>query len=322
MDCTVRSSDLVPISDARRLAWAVLSRAACGPSRALWQLVDELGVENAAAAVAAGDVPVAVDHRVLERGDPDLAARDLETLHRIGGRLLTPEDPEWPTQRLAQLATRANAHADCVAPLALWVLGSASLRGVSEDPTVAVVGSGAGSGYGDLVTTMFVEDFAARGWTICSGGTMGIASRAHRVALAAAASTVAVLACGIDRAYLQHNQDLVEQIATAGLLVTEYPPQTPISRSKARARARMVAAFADAVVAIEAGRGSLARQAVFWASRLDRAAYAVPGPVTSPESAGCHDLITMDAAQLVTTAADIPHPQYRNDRAGLPEAHV
>lgn len=318
MDAVVRSPDLVPISDARRLAWAVLSRAACGPSRALWQLVDELGVENAAAAVAAGDAPVVVDPKVLERGDPDLAARDLETLDRIGGRLLTPDDPEWPTQRLTPLHARTTGHADCVAPLALWVRGPASLHAVTEPPVVAFVGCGASSGYGNYVTTMFVEDFASRGWAICSGGTMGIASAAHRAALVSEVPTVAVLACGIDRAYLQHNQNLIEMIATTGLLVTEYPPQTPIRRSRARARARLVAAFADAVVAIEAPRGSLARQAVFWATRLDRAPYAVPGPVTSLESAGCHELIAMDAAELVTTAADIPHPQHWEARAGLP----
>ncbi|WP_029892901.1 hypothetical protein [Nocardia brasiliensis] len=92
-----------------------------GTSPGLWRLVDELGVEDAGAAVHAGDVPVAVAADVLAHGDRELAARDLETLTGLLDRLVTPENPEWPAARLSNLHSCPFTDADAdVAPLAHW----------------------------------------------------------------------------------------------------------------------------------------------------------------------------------------------------------
>ncbi|WP_433574846.1 DNA-processing protein DprA [Nocardia brasiliensis] len=314
METAVASPDLVPISDARRLAWAVLSRAACGPSHGLWRLVDELGVEDAAAAVEAGDVAVAVAADVLERGDRELAARDLQALIDSGGRLVTPEDQEWPAARLSTLHSCPFTDARAgVAPLALWVRGSASLSTIARAPVAAILGHRSATGYGDCVVNDFVENFAARGWAICSSAEQGAASRAHRTALACQAPTIAVLACGIDRVYLHRDQDLTERIAAGGLLVTEYPPHTPLRPTRANDAARLVAALSDIAVAVEAQVGDLTCRTVRWAGWLGAQTYAVPGPVTSAASTGCHELISTGRANLAADACSIAQPQHWAD---------
>ncbi|QBS44935.1 DNA-processing protein DprA [Nocardia sp. CS682] len=291
-------------ADARRRAWALLSRAASGPSRPIQALITQLGVEQAADAVVAGDVPVAVDRRVLERGSSfDAAARDLDRLHQLGGRLITPDDDEWPAYLLHMFRSTCD-DPEFVAPVGLWARGPVSLH-VATDRAIAVVGARASTEYGNHVATEVARDLAARGWAIVSGAAFGIDGVAHRAALAADAATIAVLACGVDRAYPTAHARLLEQIAESGLILSEYPLGMAPSRDQFLARNRLTVGLSDAVIAVEAGLRSGSINSVRWANRLHRPAFAMPGPVTSAASAGCHRVIADGRARLTTCADDV-----------------
>lgn len=189
-------------------------------------------------------------------------------------------------------------------PLVLWVRGPRSLLTASEQ-ALAVVGARCSTGYGERATAEIVGDLAGRGWTIVSGAAFGIDGTAHRAALAAGAPTVAVLACGVDRPYPAAHARLLAEIAETGLVVSEYPPGTTAHKHHFLARNRLIAALADGVLVVEAGLRSGARNTVKWARRLGRPALAVPGPITSVSSVGCHRMIRDGEAVLVGRAEEI-----------------
>jgi DNA processing protein len=175
----------------------------------------------------------------------------------------------------------------------------------SSEQALAVVGARCSSGYGELVTAQITGDLAARGWTIVSGAAFGIDGAAHRAALAAGAPTIAVLACGVDRPYPAGHARLLAQIAEVGLVLSEYPPGVTARKEHFLARNRLIAALSDGVLVVEAGLRSGARNTVKWARRLGRPALAVPGPVTSSTSVGCHRMIREGEALLVSRAEEV-----------------
>ncbi|WP_264991449.1 DNA-processing protein DprA, partial [Mycobacterium kiyosense] len=145
---------------------------------------------------------------------------------------------------------------------------------------------------------------AERDVAVVSGGAFGIDGAAHRATLAADGTTMAVLAGGIDVPYPAGHSSLLHRIGRTGLLVTEYPPGVRPARHRFLTRNRLVAAVAGAVVVVEAGLRSGAANTAAWARALGRVVAAVPGPVTSSASAGCHVLLR-DGAELVTRADDV-----------------
>lgn len=289
----------------RRLAWVYLSRVVAGPCAALSALIESVGVLEAARAVRECELPRSLRGPTEQRRGTDSAARDLEAIERLGGRVVTPDDPEWPAWRLLGLAQLdAGRDRDGAVPLVLWVRGPRSLL-ESSDRALAVVGARCSTGYGNQVTAEIAGDLAAKGWTIVSGAAFGIDGMAHRAALAVGGSTIAVLACGIDRPYPAQHDRLLAEIAETGLVVSEYPPGTTAHKHQFLARNRLVAALADGVLVVEAGLRSGARNTVKWARRLGRPALAIPGPVTSAASVGCHRMIREGEALLVTRAEEV-----------------
>jgi DNA processing protein len=287
-----------------RRAWAYLSRVAEPPCRDLAALAARVGPVEAAERVRRGAVPAELARHTEARRDIDCAAEDLERLDRLGGRLLTPEDQEWPT--LAFTAFKGvdlRRHPDGVAPLALWALGGAPADQVAFR-AAAVVGTRAATAYGEHVAADLSEGLCERGIAVVSGGAFGIDGAAHRAALAADGCTVAVLAGGPDVPYPAGHSALLHRIHTAGLLVSEYPPGIRPARHRFLVRNRLVAALSGATVVVEAGLRSGAANTAAWARALGRVVCAVPGPVTSSASAGCHALIR-GGAELVTRAEEI-----------------
>lgn len=289
--------------DPRRLAYAYLSNVVLGPSAPLSRLVQSVGVEEAARAVRDWDLPPALRSTTQARRHLEAAAEHLDTVERLGGRLVTPDDAEWPAWRLTALGA-AHDERDYVAPLALWVRGQGRLTDLT-DRSIAVVGTRAPSNYGESVTDDIAGELATRGWTIVSGAAFGIDAAAHRAALSVASPTIAVLAGGIDKPYPVAHTRLLERIASTGLVVSEYPPGVTVARYRFLTRNRLVAALADAVVVVEAGWRSGARNTAKWARRLGRPALAVPGSVNSASSTGCHTMIREGEARLVTRAAEV-----------------
>jgi len=142
------------------------------------------------------------------------------------------------------------------------------------------------------------------GVAIVSGAAYGIDAVAHRAALASQAPTIAVLAGGVDRAYPAAHDSLLTRIAQEGLVCSEMIPGSAPTRWRFRMRNRIIAALSDATLVTEAGVRSGTINTAGHAAELGRTLGAVPGPVTSATSAGCHMLIRDYGATLVTDARD------------------
>lgn len=287
-------------------AWAYLSRVAEPPCAGLAALVQRVGPVEAAERVRRGFVDDAVARRTEARRDIDSSAADLETIARRGGRLITPDDDEWPVLAFAAfrgVAPRSPGGASTVAPLVLWAQGPARLDEVAQR-AAAVVGTRASTAYGDQVAGELAADLAQRDVAVVSGGAYGIDGAAHRAVLDCDGITVAVLAGGLDVPYPSGHTALLHRIGQHGLLFTEYAPGVRPARHRFLTRNRLVAAVAGAAVVVEAGLRSGAANTAAWARALGRVVTAVPGPVTSSASAGCHALLR-NGAELVTRADHI-----------------
>ena len=292
------------MSDPVAHAWAYLSRVAEPPCPELAGLVHNVGPVEAAERVRRGLVDEDLAQHTESRREIDRAADDLELLARRGGRLITPDDDEWPALAFAAFAgpgTQARPRGG--PPMVLWALGPVRLDEVTQR-AAAVVGTRAATIYGEQVAADLSAGLAERDVAVISGGAYGIDGAAHRAALASDGLTVAVLAGGLDIPYPAGHSALLHRIGQHGLLFTEYPPGVRPARYRFLTRNRLVAAAAGAAVVVEAGLRSGAANTAAWARALGRVVAAVPGPITSSASAGCHVLLR-NGAELVTRADDV-----------------
>ena len=299
-----------------RRARAWLSRAAEPGSVALWRFVDDTGPVEAVRRLRSGRAPDTVRALVGARAEQDASLEDLLRAERCSARLVVPEDDEWPAHLLHCLTLATNEEPDDpqhqsprttapVPPLALWLCGPARLDELA-DRSVAVVGARASTAYGEHVAAELGHQLGERGWTVVSGGAFGIDAAAHRGALAADAPTVAVLACGVDRAYPAGHGALFHRITEAGLLVSEWPPGAAPHKHRFLVRNRLIAALTCGTVVVEAAARSGAQATARRAQRLGRQVMVVPGPVTSAMSVGCHELLR-DVELGAVLVADAAH---------------
>ncbi|MFG3442648.1 DNA-processing protein DprA [Nonomuraea sp. NPDC047897] len=231
-------------------------------------------------------------HARLASADP---VADITAGERSGARLIIPSSPEWPSQ-LDQLGPSR--------PLALWLHGSADLR-FSCLRSVSVVGARSATSYGTHVAAEFGIGLSEAGWTVISGGAYGVDGAAHRGALAADAPTVVVLACGVDIAYPRGHLGLFTAVREQGVVVSECPPGVHPTRARFLIRNRLIAALSRGTVVVEAALRSGALNTATHALTLNRHLAAVPGPVTSPMSAGCHRLLRERKAVCVATPEEM-----------------
>lgn len=223
------------------------------------------------------------------------ARRELEGIRRRGGAVLLPGEPGWPP-RLADLGDAA--------PLCLFVLGSTDVAGLVSR-SVSVVGSRASTDYGSGVTRDLCSGLAERGVTVVSGGAYGIDAEAHRAATVDGGPSLAVMAGGLDRLYPVDNTELLMRVIDCGAVVSEAPPGTSPMRQRFLARNRLIAAMTQATVVVEAAWRSGALNTARHAAELMRPVGAVPGPVTSMASAGCHRLLREGVAVCVTDLGEV-----------------
>ena len=307
----------------RQVALAGLLRCCEPPVPAvLAEFVAALGPEEAWSAIAGRCAPPEVAAVVAPRlgalGRDELAERARDDLRRAadaGAELLGPGDPDWPADCFAGLVgvVPLDKCRDAAPPLALYRRGGR--WPVTDKGSVAVVGSRSATPYGIRVATEIGAELADAGVTVVSGAAFGVDAAAHRGALHAAAAphspdppggvTVAVLACGIDRSYPMAHRSLLDAAAVSGSVVSEYPPGAVPARRRFLVRNRLIAAFAEATVVVEAGRRSGSLNTATSAAGLFRLVLAIPGPVTSAMSVGCHELIRDGKATLVTDARDV-----------------
>jgi DNA processing protein len=286
-------------------AWAYLSRVAESPCQALAALVASVGPVEAADLVRRAELDDEdLARRTEARREIDCAASDLDVLARLGGRLLVPSDDDWPALAFrAFLGGDVRKRPDGHPPLVLWAIGPVQLTDIVER-SCSIVGTRAATAYGEHVAADFAARLVEHDVAVVSGGAYGIDGVAHRATLANDGLTAAVLAAGIDVPYPAGHAALLHRIGKQGLVITEYPPGVRPARHRFLTRNRLVAALSGATVVVEAGLRSGAANTAAWARALGRPVCAVPGPVTSSASAGCHALIR-DRAELVTRAEEV-----------------
>ena len=217
-----------------------------------------------------------------------------------GAWLVTPADPLWPRQ-LNDLGPAR--------PYGLWCRGdSRHLLDVASAPSVALVGSRDPSIYGTEATTHLAAELSRRGYTVISGGAMGIDIAAHRAALTQQGSdlpTIAFMAGGLDRLYPAQNSDALNMIVDRGLIMSEVSVGNTPTRWRFLERNRLIAALARHTIVVEARWRSGALNTARHAMEIGRTLWAVPGQINSPNSVGTNRLLRDGLAQTLTEAADI-----------------
>ncbi|MDO8335400.1 MAG: DNA-processing protein DprA [Candidatus Saccharibacteria bacterium] len=184
-------------------------------------------------------------------------------------------------------------------PKKLYILGNLSEKRL---PTIAIIGSRKPTQYGREVTEKIAFELAKAGVIVVSGLALGIDSIAHRAALEARGITMAVLANGLDTVYPASHKGLAKQILeNGGALISEYEPGTPPMQYRFLERNRIVSGIADGVVVIEAAARSGTLSTAAHALRQNKEVFAVPGNITSPQSAGCNGLIRQGAIPVTST---------------------
>jgi DNA processing protein len=239
-------------------------------------------------AVRGGRLATGVDRAIADAVDPKEVWRRLD---RAGGRMVVPGDRDYPLGLLdlpdppGWLFARGG-------PLVGW------------PAAVAIVGARRCTPYGREVAGVLAGHLAAAGVVVVSGAARGIDAAAHQGALRAEGTSAAVLGSGIDVSYPRTNARLIDRLATAGAVVSEYPPGHPALPRRFPARNRIVAALSDAVVVVEGAEGSGSLITAEFAQDLGRDVMAVPGPVTGPLSAAPNGLIK-DGCHLVASSDDV-----------------
>ena len=212
-----------------------------------------------------------------------------EEISKAGGLFLSPEDESWP-----------HALNDLVAP----PIGLITTAPIRQSSSVAIVGTRNPTSYGARVASEFAAGFVDREWSVISGGAYGIDTSAHQGALAAEGFTIAVLASGISVNYPAGNERLFAQIRESGALISEVMPDVKARPERFLTRNRIIAALSQGTLVVEAAFRSGSLRTAREAASLYRTVMAIPGPITSPTSDGCHRLIQERCAEIVTSPAD------------------
>jgi DNA processing protein len=265
-----------------RLAGKLL-RALGSPEAVFHASLTELEAQNLSAPVA----------QAIHSGEPlSRAHKELADLEKVGGRLLTWDEPSYP-HLLREIYDP---------PPVLYVRGHVELL---DRHSIAIVGTRRPTPYGNQMTERLGQDLAARGLVIVSGLARGIDSSAHKGALEAPAGmTVGVLGCGVDVIYPKENRKLFAQMLERGAIISEFPLGTFPAPQNFPIRNRVIAGMTLGTVVVEGAQYSGSLITARLAMEFSREVYAVPGNVTQPVSFGPNQLIKQ-GAKLVTGWEDV-----------------
>ncbi len=221
--------------------------------------------------------------------------KDLEVeISKAGGVFITPEDNDWPIS-LADLATP---------PIGLVIAGDRSVL-LKLDKSISIVGSRQPTNYGLQLSYSLASQASLAQLVVVSGGAYGIDTASHQGALSVGGLSIAVLAGGINRLYPLENQKLFKDITKSGLLISEVMPNTESKPYRFLIRNRLIAALSRSTVVVEAKFISGSIRTARDAAEIFRPVFAIPGPVTSPLSEGCHRLIAERVADIATSLDEI-----------------
>ena len=231
-----------------------------------------------------------LQQQIMQRQVKDL---ELE-ISKAGGVFITPEDNDWPIS-LADLATP---------PIGLVIAGDRSVL-LKLDQSISIVGSRQPTNYGLQLSYSLASQASLAQLVVVSGGAYGIDTASHQGALSAGGLSIAVLAGGINRLYPLENQKLFKDITKSGLLISEVMPNTESKPYRFLIRNRLIAALSRSTVVVEAKFISGSIRTARDAAEIFRPVFAIPGPVTSPLSEGCHRLIAERVADIATSLDEI-----------------
>ena len=231
-----------------------------------------------------------LQQQIMQRQVKDL---ELE-ISKAGGVFITPEDNDWPIS-LADLATP---------PIGLVIAGDRSVL-LKLDKSISIVGSRQPTNYGLQLSYSLASQASLAQLVVVSGGAYGIDTAAHQGALSVGGISIAVLAGGINRLYPLENQKLFKDITKSGLLISEVMPNTESKPYRFLIRNRLIAALSRSTVVVEAKFISGSIRTARDAAEIFRPVFAIPGPVTSPLSEGCHRLIAERVADIATSLDEI-----------------
>lgn len=231
-----------------------------------------------------------VQQQIMQRQVKDL---ELE-ISKAGGVFITPEDNDWPIS-LADLATP---------PIGLVIAGDRSVL-LKLDKSISIVGSRRPTNYGLQLSYSLASQASLAQLVVVSGGAYGIDTASHQGALSVGGLSIAVLAGGINRLYPLENQKLFKDITKSGLLISEVMPNTESKPYRFLIRNRLIAALSRSTVVVEAKFISGSIRTARDAAEIFRPVFAIPGPVTSPLSEGCHRLIAERVADIATSLDEI-----------------
>lgn len=257
--------------------------------RKLRMLLERYGSARAVLAAPADELGEAASAARGERRVLDLVRRALRLLDRGDIEILVESDPRYPAQLLELLDP----------PPLLFARGRLELL---ERPSLAIVGTRRPTTYGRDAARALAAGVSNAGVVVVSGMARGIDGEAHGAALAG--GTIGVLGCGIDVVYPREHARLFEEVASRGLLLSEFPPGTPPRQYHFPQRNRIIAALSLGVLVVEASRDSGSLITAEHALDLGREVLAVPGPIGRESSVGSNELIR-DGAALVLGVGDI-----------------
>lgn len=281
--------------DARVEAWAWLQLVPALTTDVLVTLLKALGgpIEVRSAAPAVVSRCVSAEVAAAVRRGPDRAQLEttLTWLAAAGHALIAWDDTDYPAPLLALAAP----------PPAFYCVGR---RELLNRPALAIVGSRNATAEGIGHAQAFAAALSAAGLTVASGLEVGIAAAALRGGLAAAGSSLAVLASGLDRIEPPSIRPLAKRVARAGCLISEFPLGAAAQAAHFPLRNRLLSGLTRGVLVVEATLSSGALGMARLAAEQGREVFAIPGSIHSPFSKGAHRLIK-DGAKLVETARDV-----------------
>ncbi|MCC3376250.1 DNA-processing protein DprA [Cohnella sp. REN36] len=267
--------------------------------------IGRLTIERLLARSALGD---ARERCAGDWRDLGLTARQAEAaVEQLGEARMEARRRRWARTGLSFVTALDAAYPDRLRQIAdaPWVLYYYGRLELADRPAVAIVGTRLATTYGRRVAAELASDCASAGLTVVSGMAKGIDAAAHFGALQGHASTVAVLGSPADTPYPPENRALYRQIVEGGLVLSETPPDVPLSRALFPLRNRIIAGLTLGVVVVEAAERSGALITADLASSYNRDIFVVPGPVHSPRSRGPLNRLRENSAKPVLDASDI-----------------
>lgn len=231
-----------------------------------------------------------VKEKLVKLNHLDLIAE----LRKSDAQFISPADLDWPSNLMDLSAP----------PIGLVMMGNRDLL-ANLERSISIVGSRRPTSYGLAVSHKLAADSAAAKVVVISGGAYGIDTAAHKGAVGAGGSSVAILAGGFNHIYPSENKKLFSQITNKGLLIAEVMPTVKSQPNRFLIRNRLIAALSKATVVVEAEFVSGSIRTARDAAEIFRPVFAIPGQISSPLSAGCHRLIADRVADIATTLVEI-----------------